>query len=211
MIAHLRSLPRLMGSVIAVLSIALAAVSEDPQAPRVLLSTDMGDIVVEVYPDRAPHTAGSFLRYVDEGLYEGAGFYRVVRPDNDRSEHSITVVQGGVLTASGPPAGIPHESTKDTGLRHVDGAVSIARLEPGTGSAAAFFISIGAQPALDHGGLRNPDGQGFAVFGRVIDGMDVVKAINALDADAPIPVEAMQGQILNAPVEFTAKRIGSES
>jgi peptidyl-prolyl cis-trans isomerase A (cyclophilin A) len=176
-------------------------------AVRVALDTDRGTILVEVYPQAAPRSAGDFLRYVDEGLYDDAGFYRVVRPDNDRGAPIISVVQGGVLDMEAPAPGIDHETTAVTGLRHVDGTVSIARGRPGTGSAAAFFIVIGDQPSLDFGGMRNPDGQGFAAFGTVIDGMERVREINAIRAEAPTDDDYVRGQILDEPVRFRARRV----
>ena len=103
-----------------------------------------------------------------------------------------------------PP--IAHETTEETGLLHVDGAVSIARAEPGTGSAGAFFICVGDNPSLDYGGERNPDKQGFAVFGQVVEGMDVVRAIQALPADAPTEFEYFEGQLLREPVEIVSAR-----
>ena len=176
-------------------------------AARVALETDRGTILVEVYPQVAPVSAGDFLHYVDQGLYDDAGFYRVVRPDNDNGTPIISAVQGGVLDAEAPPAGIPHETTAATGLHHVDGTVSIARGPPGTGSAAAFFIVLGDQPSLDFGGMRNPDGQGFAAFGKVIDGMELVREINAIKADAPTDDDYVRGQILIEPVRFRARRV----
>jgi len=176
-------------------------------AVRVALETDRGTILVEVYPQAAPLSAGDFLRHVDEGLYGAAGFYRVVRPDNDHGAPAISVVQGGILDVEAPPAGIAHETTAATGLRHVDGTVSIARGPPGTGSAAAFFIVLGDQPSLDFGGMRNPDAQGFAAFGKVIDGMEIIREINAMKADAPTGDDYVRGQILAEPVRFRAKRV----
>jgi len=173
---------------------------------RVALDTDLGTILVDVSPQKAPLSAGDFLRYVDNGLYENAGFYRVVRPDNDKGAPIISVVQGGALEMQEAPTPIAHETTQETGLLHLDGALSIARAEPGTGSAAAFFIVVGDQPSLDFGGMRNADGQGFAVFGRVIHGMDVVREINALVADAPTEAEYVSGQILSQPIQFSARR-----
>ena len=176
-------------------------------AVKVALETDRGRILVEVYPQAAPLSAGDFLRHVDEGLYDDAGFYRVVRPDNDNGTPLISVIQGGVLVADATPAGIAHETTAASGLRHVDGTVSTARGAPGTGSAAAFFIVLGDQPSLDFGGLRNPDAQGFAAFGKVIEGMEIVRAINAMKADAPTDDDYVRGQILVEPVRFRAKRV----
>jgi peptidyl-prolyl cis-trans isomerase A (cyclophilin A) len=174
---------------------------------RVALETERGTILVEVYPQAAPLSAGDFLRHVDEGLYDNAGFYRVVRPDNDHGTPVISVVQGGSLDEEATPAGITHETTAATGLRHVDGTVSIARGPPGTGSAAAFFIVLGDQPSLDFGGTRNPDKQGFAAFGKVVEGMDVVRDINAMQADAATDDDYVRGQILAEPVRFRARRV----
>jgi peptidyl-prolyl cis-trans isomerase A (cyclophilin A) len=166
----------------------------------VTLATAAGEIDVAVFTEKAPLSAADFLRYVDRGLYDGAGFYRVVRADNDRGTPKIEVIQGGLLdeTKALPP--IAHETTRDTGITHVDGTVSLARGAPGTGGGAAFFICVGDQPALDFGAARNPDGQGFAAFGRVVRGMDVVRRIHAMKADAPSPSEYMKGQILSEPV-----------
>jgi peptidyl-prolyl cis-trans isomerase A (cyclophilin A) len=166
----------------------------------VTFDTAAGEIDIEVFVDRAPISSADFLRYVDQGLYDGAVFYRVVRPDNDRGTPVIEVIQGGLRDDEKALPPIAHETTSDTGLRHVDGTVSLARGTPGTGGGAAFFICIGDQPALDFGGMRNPDGQGFAAFGRVVRGMEVVRRIHALPADAPSSSEYMKGQLLTDPI-----------
>jgi peptidyl-prolyl cis-trans isomerase A (cyclophilin A) len=119
-----------------------------------------------------------------------------VRADNDRGTPKIAVIQGGLLDEAKTLPPIAHETTRDTGITHLDGTLSLARGAPGTGGGAAFFICVGDQPALDFGAKRNPDGQGFAAFGRVVRGMDVVRKIHAMKADAPSPSEYMQGQIL---------------
>ena len=150
--------------------------------PKVKISTTMGDIVVEIYSDKAPITANNFLAYVDSNKYSNlASFYRVVRLDNQPDKAiKIEVVQGGFYSDSViekrqfPP--IVHETTQQTGILHLDGAISMARMEPGSASSE-FFICIGNQPELDFGGKRNPDGQGFAAFGKVISGMEVVRQI----------------------------------
>ena len=164
--------------------------------PQVLMETEVGAIRVELRPDAAPVTAGNFLRYVDEGRWDGAVFYR---PDNQPvNPVKIEVIQGGLYEdphgLALPP--IEHETTAETGLRHTDGAVSMARLEPGT-AASEFFICIGDQPELDYGGRRNPDGQGFAVFGTVTEGMELVRAIQQRPAD---------GQLLLEPVRILSIR-----
>jgi len=161
-----------------------AVVSAQPAAPPVLvvLETSLGAITIEVNVAKAPVTAANFLRYVDAGLYNAGRFHRAVRPETEtRTDVPIEVVQATraartAETPNFPP--IPLERTNATGLTHVDGAVSMARAGVDT-AVADFFICIGAQPLLDFGGARNADGQGFAVFGRVIAGMDVVKQIQA--------------------------------
>jgi peptidyl-prolyl cis-trans isomerase A (cyclophilin A) len=166
-------------------------------SPRVRLETPLGVIEVEVYPERAPVTAANFLHYADEGLFAEASFYRVVRLDNQPDDEvRIEVVQGGVRRLP-PEQRVPpiaHETTAATGLRHRDGTLSMARSRPGTASSE-FFICIGDQPELDFGGRRNPDGQGFAAFGRVVEGMAVVRLIQALEPDG--------GQYLREPVPIT--------
>lgn len=197
--------------------LALRCNAQAAEAPvsagvRALFETTAGAIEVEVFPERAPLSACDFLAYVDRGLYQGAAFYRVVRDDNDRGSPKIEVVQGGLQDESKARAPIAHETTRMTGLTHVDGALSLARGAVGTGSAAAFFIVLGDQPALDHGGKRNPDGQGFAVFGRVVRGMDVVRRIHRMKSDAPTDDAYVKGQLLREPVPITsAVRVGASS
>jgi len=172
---------------------------------NVLMTTSLGDIEIEVDSQAAPITATNFLRLVDGGHMDGGSFYRTVSPENDNGSPAIAVIQGGLGDAESPFPPIAHETTADTGLLHVDGAVSMARAEVGTASTE-IFICIGAQPALDFGATRNPDGQGFAVFGRVIKGMDVVKAIHTQPADAPTESAYVAGQILEEPVEILSVR-----
>ena len=154
--------------------------------PRVLISTEAGDIEAEIFLDQAPVTAANFLKYVDSARYNNgsACFYRVVHPDNQPDKKvKIEVIQGGFyedsLVALYQFAPIRHETTKQTGILHKDGILSMARMEPGTASSE-FFICIGDQPELDFNGKRNPDGQGFAAFGKVTKGMDVVRKIQKL-------------------------------
>ncbi len=148
--------------------------------PKVEVKTSEGDIIVEVFEDKVPLTASSFLNLVDDNIYDSAFFYRVVTLTNqDKNSTKIEVVQGGLYHDErvNMMKVIRHESTDETGILHKDGVISMARLEPGTASSE-FFICIGAQPELDYVGERNMDGQGFAAFGRVIKGMDVVKKIH---------------------------------
>jgi cyclophilin family peptidyl-prolyl cis-trans isomerase len=163
--------------------------------PRVAIRTELGDIVLEIYPDQAPLTSANFLKYVDQGLFQGGSFYRVVRRDNQPgAQVLIEVIQGGLPRVDNPKSlpPIEHETTQATGLLHKDGVLSMARSQPGT-AGSEFFICIGDQPELDFGGKRNPDLQGFAAFGRVVEGMDVVRAIQGQPAD---------GQMLVKPVGF---------
>jgi peptidyl-prolyl cis-trans isomerase A (cyclophilin A) len=150
--------------------------------PEVVMKTPYGDIVIEIYEDKAPVTASNFMRYVNENRFKDAVFYRVVTPDNQpHNDVKIEVIQGGLFEDEHPDAlpPIEHETTKETGIKHLDGTIRMARNEPGTASSE-FFICIGDQPELDYGGRRNPDGHGFAAFGRVVKGMDVVKKIQRL-------------------------------
>lgn len=153
--------------------------------PRVLLQTELGDIVLELYPQQAPVTVANFLRYIDEDRFAGACFYRVVRTGNQpNNETKIEVIQGGLKDDDHPqclPA-IIHEITAQTGILHKDGTISMARNEPGTASSE-FFICVNDQPELDFGGRRNPDGQGFAAFGKVVEGMDVARKMQAQPAN----------------------------
>ena len=162
------------------LSLLLSCSSQ--KHPLVLMETDLGLIRVELYPEKAPITVANFLRYVDENRYEDAHFYRAVHMGNQpNNDVKIQVIQGG-LGFDNHPLELPpiiHETTAETGVRHKDGTISMARLEPGTASSE-IFICINDQPELDFGGKRNPDGQGFAAFGKVISGMDVVKTIQLL-------------------------------
>lgn len=188
--------------VLAWLTAVPAPASPSPAAAgqaRVLIRTERGDIEVEVDAARAPVTAANFLRYVDGGFYDGGRFHRTVRMSNQPGQAvRIEVIQAGVNPAR-EAAGFPPialERTGKTGLRHLDGVVSMARDGPDT-ATSDFFVCIGDQPSLDEGGRRNPDGQGFAAFGRVVKGMDVVRAIQGSPAD---------GQHLTPPIAIRSAR-----
>lgn len=153
--------------------------------PQVLIKTELGDIKVEVYVNEAPITASNFLKYVEKKLFDGGSFYRVVTMDNQPdNDVKIEVIQGGLSFGESdkgfPP--IAHETTANTGIKHKEGVISMARNEPGSASSE-IFICIDDQPELDFGGKRNPDGQGFAAFGKVIEGMDVVREIQRQPAE----------------------------
>ncbi len=163
--------------------VVIARPANGQSMPHVLIRTALGDIEVEIDSAHAPITAANFLRYVDLQFYSNFGrFHRTVRADNQPDTRiKIEVIQAGLepyRAQDFPP--IPLERTGVTGLRHRDGTISMARDGPAT-ATSDFFICIGDQPALDFGGKRNPDGQGFAAFGRVVRGMNVVNKIH----DAP--------------------------
>src|SRR5437016_8576342 len=162
-----------------------ALVAEPDKTVRVLIKTGSGDIEVELDAAKAPNTVANFLKYVDGKFYDGGRFHRSVTPDNQPDNKvKIEVIQAGINPDKEKdefPA-IKLERTKDTGLKHKDGTISMARDGPDT-ATSDFFICIGDQPELDFGGKRNPDGQGFAAFGKVVKGMDVVKKIQKSPAD----------------------------
>lgn len=156
--------------------------------PRVAIVTELGTIEVELEPEKAPITVANFLSYVDEGAFNGGAFYRTVLLDNQPdNEVKIEVIQGGLgmdkITGPARHAPIEQETTNKTGLKHLDGTISMARLAPNS-ATSEFFICINDQPELDFGGKRNPDGQGFAAFGQVTSGMDVARKIQVLPHEA---------------------------
>jgi len=180
---------RLLWFVLAAATCAGMLAQKQPQSKliRVVMETERGEIEVEIDAGRAPGTAANFLRYMDAGYYTGGVFHRTVKlqPDNQPNNTvKIAVIQAGPNPERKElfPA-IALERTTKTGLRHVDGAISMARLAPDT-AQGDFFICIGEQPELDLGGKRNPDGQGFAAFGHVVRGMDVVRKIQQAPAEA---------------------------
>jgi cyclophilin family peptidyl-prolyl cis-trans isomerase len=156
------------------------------EKPRVQIDTALGSMTVELDAVRAPVTTENFLRYVLEGFYSGGEFFRTVTALNQPTD----TVKIAVIQASADPARegesfdpIPLERTSETGIRHLDGTISMARSDPDS-ATHSFFVCVGDQPELDFGGARNPDGQGFAAFGRVVEGMELVREIHAMPADA---------------------------
>ncbi|MFC2123831.1 peptidylprolyl isomerase [Bacteroidota bacterium] len=174
------------------LLVSESCVSENP---RIAIRTEFGPVIVELYPEEAPVTTENFLKYVKESSFENSNFYRTVRMDNQpENKIKIEVIQGG-LDFSFPERmkdPIPHETTDQSGILHKDGVISMARWKPGTASSE-FFICIGDQPELDFGGRRNSDGQGFAAFGMVVSGLEVVKRIQQMPDTL---------QILRSPVNI---------
>jgi peptidyl-prolyl cis-trans isomerase A (cyclophilin A) len=192
-------------SVVAILNVALlmggAGLSFPPrqqsnsETVSIAIQTEIGEIELSLDARNAPVTSANFLRYVDAGFYNGGRFHRTVTLSNQpNNEIKIEVIQAGPDPArsreSFPP--ITLERTNKTGIRHMDGAVSMARLGPDT-ATSDFFICVGDQPSLDFGGKRNPDGQGFAAFGHVVRGMDIVRKIQSSSAD---------GQTLAPPIKI---------
>jgi peptidyl-prolyl cis-trans isomerase A (cyclophilin A) len=183
--------------------LTMAAIVSAQSNPRVRVQTELGDIVLELDAKRAPNTTANFLKYVDAGHYDGGTFHRTVRMDNQpESPVKIEVIQAGVVAdkaKQGFPA-LALERTSVTGILHTDGVVSMARTTPDS-ATSGWFITINNQPSLDFGGARNPDGQGFAAFGRVVTGMDVVRKIQAAPASTDMSTNA-EAQRLTPPIKI---------
>jgi len=175
--------------------------SRNPDKPHILIRTGAGDIEVELYPRQAPRTVNAFLSYIDSGFYENGSFYRVLNDDNQSSDAPKSeLIQGGIWRTNHQRAnsltGIPHETTQQTHILHKDGVISLARTTPGT-AGSEFFICIGDQPGFDYGGENNPDGQGYAAFGKVVKGLDIVRNIyarpeNNQSFDPPVPIFSIE-------------------
>ena len=169
--------------------------------PRVVIHTSLGSITLELFADKAPITTANFLKYVDRKLYDGATFYRASKPPG-QTTNDYGSIQGGLQNDPKkvlPP--IAHESTTKTGLKHLDGTISMGRHAPGT-AQADWFICIGDMPYLD-ATAKDP---GFAAFGRVVDGMPVAKQILGLPTDPKAGVGAMKGEMIAKPLKITSIR-----
>jgi peptidyl-prolyl cis-trans isomerase A (cyclophilin A) len=182
----------------------------DQPLPNLEIITELGIIVVELEINKAPVTVANFLHHVKDGLYARSHFYRTVKPNNQPDNAvKIEVIQGGLgmntlLEVKSPLPSIPLERTGFTGLQHKDGTLSMARLLPDS-ACSEFFICIGDQPELDYGGKRNPDGQGFAAFGQVVSGMEVVRQIQQSRAEGQnlTPPISIINIILSSPKKFS--------
>ena len=184
--------------------IAQPIVAQDvpPPAPaadlvRVAIETDAGRIVIDVDKGRAPVTASNFLRYVDSGRFNGESFYRAM-PYTDGEG----LIQGGITSDAAklyPP--IRHEPTSATGLRHIAGTISVARGAPGT-ARADFFILTTDIPGFDADPAREGDNAGYAAFGQMVEGMDVVRQIFAAPRSPTKGEGALKGQMLETPVKI---------
>jgi peptidyl-prolyl cis-trans isomerase A (cyclophilin A) len=175
-----------------------------PSSPvRVNMQTGQGLIVLDLYADKAPITAGNFLHYVDSRRYDGATIYRA---SHAPTAPQIGLVQGGLQN---DPARIfkpiAHESTLQTGLRHRDGTISLARRAQGT-ATSDFFICVGDASYLDADPSQPGDNAGFAAFGQVVDGMDVVRKILTLPTSATAGSPQMKGEMLDPPVPILSVR-----
>lgn len=194
---------------------------QEDKTMRVVMETNLGDIEIALYPDRAPISAANFLAYVEGGHYDGASFYRVVHKQVDKQE-SIGVVQGGLLAEAMAGDGsdyaapnrpldpIAHETTDTTGILNERGTIAYARLDPGT-AGSEFFFNVSDNEILDTGkGGRNRDGHGYATFGRVLGGMRVLERIQNLPADADTGIELVRGQILGQPITIHRAYVADE-
>ena len=180
---------------ICILSGLAACKSKQTGNPKLEIVTEYGDIEIELFPKQAPKSVAAFLSYVDAEFYNKASFYRVLNEENQpMGAAEAALIQGGLWANKEKQAAqiptIEHETTRQTGLLHKDGTVSLARGEPGTASTE-FFICIGDQPAFDFGGGSNADNQGYAAFGKVTKGMDVVRKIHHQPVD---------GELFSSPV-----------
>jgi peptidyl-prolyl cis-trans isomerase A (cyclophilin A) len=183
--------------ILGIISIIPASSQSTPDSVMVIMKTEAGNIRIALFPKKAPVTCANFLKYAEQLGDQGGEFYRTVTLANQPDKKiRIEVIQGGFNlrnfdTSTIRP--IQLERTSLTGLSHKDGTLSMARSDPDSGTTE-FFICIGDQPSLDFGGQRNPDGQGFAAFGQVVEGMDVVRRIQTRPAE---------GQALTPPVRIT--------
>ena len=182
------------------LSVSLSyAAPRETVTTNIAFKTSKGDIIVELYNQIAPITVDNFLRHLDGGHYDGSSFYRTVTHQNDNGSPKIEVIQGGLGDIDKPFPAISHESTNITKLKHEDGTISMSRGEVNS-ATSDFFICIGSQQGLDFGGERNNDGQGFAAFGKVIEGMDIVRDINGMPSNKKTDNEYVKGQMINNPI-----------
>ncbi len=193
-----------MAAGIVALTVAIVSIATPPPdpIPLVTIHTDRGDVAVGLRIHDAPETVCNFLRYVDAGAYDGGSFFRTVVAATDGNANPIDVIQAATPAGADDPGTGPIalERTRDTGLRHLAGTISMARDGPDT-ATSSFFIVVKDTPGLDFGGLRNPDGQGFAAFGYVAGGMEVVRAIQTLPAD---------DEQIERPVRITSVKLMTE-
>lgn len=190
---------RLLASLCAVLLTAQAAA---PATVRVVLTTNEGPITLELEAAKAPKTTANFLRYLDAKRLDGIDFYRAMRLGDTGG-----IIQAGVRDPRKWYPPLPHEPTTQTGLKHVAGTISMARLEPGS-ARADFFILASDIPGFDANPALPGDNAGFAAFGHVVDGMEIVNRILLAPTDPAKGEGAMKGQMIAVPVKIlTARRV----
>jgi peptidyl-prolyl cis-trans isomerase A (cyclophilin A) len=188
---------------LALTAAAAPALAQTAPTVRVRIETDKGGFTLELYPDKAPLTVGNFLQYVDGKRYNGSTIYRAMKAPG---APLFGVLQGGLFNGPGSPLKpVAHEPTTQTGLKHDDGVISMGRYQPGTASSE-WFICLGPAGHLDARPDAPGDNAGFAAFGRVIEGMETVRAIHALPTHPTAGPEAMRGQILEPPVRMISAR-----
>jgi len=182
-----------------VLIIFYGVLDSQADRPMVVIETVMGNMTAEIYLEHAPVTAENFLKHVDRGDFDGITFFRTVTMDNQpENKVKIEVIQASDVSKEKEFPPIAHENTDMTGIKHKDGVISMARYGPGS-ATSSFFICIGNQPELDFRGTRNPDGYGFAAFGKIINGMEVARKIH---------IQPQKDQELNPPIRIiTIKRV----
>ena len=182
-----------------VLLILLGINSFSQSSIKCVIKTSLGDIFMELYPKKAPITVSNFMKYVDNDLFKNSSFFRTCTPENEADRDiKIEVIQGGDISEEKLLGSIPIETTDQTKILHKHGTISMARSEPNT-AQSNFFICINDQPELDFKGKRNPDGQGFAAFGKVTKGMDVVLQIQS---------QKNEGQMMPNPIAiYSIQRI----
>lgn len=170
--------------------------TKNPDTEQIKIATNSGDIILELYPKKAPATVAAFLKYADSNYYKDGSFYRVIKNENLSEEYNKGLIQGGLYLSTPEKLnslpGTLHESPKQTGLSHTNGTISMARTTPGS-AKTEFFICIGDQTKYDSSANTNADGLGMAAFGKVIKGMDVVRKIQG---------KASNGEAFETPVKI---------
>ena len=170
-----------MKKIILACTVAVLFACNNNKNPQIIIETSLGNIEAELYPDKAPKTVAAFLSYVDSGLFKNSSFYRLVFDEMMSNDEDAGVIQGGIWQTNNAKAeqlsGIEHESPKQTGLSHTSGTLSLARTTAGSANSE-FFICIGDQSGYDDSKSLNPDGLGFAAFGKVTSGMSIVRKIH---------------------------------
>ena len=181
---------------------APAVVRAQAAKPRVVIKTGRGLIVVELEHRRAPLTTANFLKYVDAQSYDGGTFFRAARTPGVEKDGTIVGAPDAKVRPFPP---IRHEATNQTGVKHLNGTISLGRFAPGT-ATNNFFICVGDQPYLDANPGAPGDNRGYAAFGRVVSGMSVVERILSLPTNGATRFADQAGQWLKPPVSIVSMR-----